>query len=246
MRLTSWTLAAGLCFVLAAQPWEARAGHQVPQGNSQQASASGWWDGQVRSFQKRWGLAPAASKRTSGSARSSTGVQTADYVRTAGRTPVQTAAHWAYGPNRGPYGPPSSPQVVAAPSRPQPSDPSTAGLAPGVAQLQAPLYPTPRPDIPYQVGGTVITNQAFSPHELLYPHEYRALYPPYYYKVHGGWVVTPWGVWSSDRWELQGTEVRVKYNPKISWLSAFAPPSRNKLRFDHWMSWYDRDDPDHW
>lgn len=91
-------------------------------------------------------------------------------------------------------------------------------------QLDAPLYPTPQPNIPWQMGGTVITNQAFSPHEMMYPHTYRAMYPPYYYKVHGGWVVTPWGVWSHDNWRLLGTEVEVKYKSHHNHFSKFIPP----------------------
>lgn len=91
--------------------------------------------------------------------------------------------------------------------------------------LHAPMYPVPRPDIPHQMGGAMITNQALAPHEMLYPHTYRAMYPPYYYKVHGGWVVTPWGVWSHDTWELQGTEVEVKYRGDWGFLSGFVPPA---------------------
>lgn len=81
-------------------------------------------------------------------------------------------------------------------------------------QTNAALYPSPVPTVPIQAGATAITNQAFHPHEFLYPHEYRAIYPPYYYKVRGSWFVTPFGVWSKDRWELQGTEVKVKYSSK--------------------------------
>lgn len=103
----------------------------------------------------------------------------------------------------------------------------TMGVQPGYPQFQASLYPTPRPDIPYQIGGAVITNQAFSPHEMLYAHEYRAIYPPYYYKVSGSWMVTPWGVWSSDSWKLQGTEVRVKYRSRINpFTTGFWPRTR--------------------
>ncbi len=91
-------------------------------------------------------------------------------------------------------------------------------------QQNAPLYPSPQPNTPQYSGGTMITNQAFSPHEMLYPHTYRAMYGPFYYKVRGGWIVTPKGVRSHDRWELQGTEVTVKYrshNPLFSF-----PPFR--------------------
>jgi hypothetical protein len=88
----------------------------------------------------------------------------------------------------------------------------------------AALYPAPRPGIPYQIGGTSIPNQAFHPHEMLYPHRYKALYPPYYYKVNGGWMVTPFGVWSKEDWYLQGTQVDVKYKSHISPFSHFKPP----------------------
>ena len=91
-------------------------------------------------------------------------------------------------------------------------------------EMHAPLYPTPVPNVPANVGGTRITNPAFAPHEMLYPHEYKALYPPFYYKVSGGWWWTPWGMESHDKWKLQGTEVRVKYKSHISPFAGFAPP----------------------
>jgi hypothetical protein len=81
----------------------------------------------------------------------------------------------------------------------------------GYVRLNAPLSPSPRPNIPIWSGSTMITNQAFAPHEMLYPHTYRAIYPPFYHKVKGGWIVTPFGVRSHERWELQGTQVQVKY-----------------------------------
>ena len=102
-------------------------------------------------------------------------------------------------------------QGAAAPSR-------------GYGRLNAPLNPTPRANIPYQVGGTMITNQAFHPAEMLYPHRYQAMYPPYYYKVHGGWRVTPWGVRSYEHWKLMGTKVDVKYHGSISPLAGFTKP----------------------
>ena len=81
----------------------------------------------------------------------------------------------------------------------------------GYVRLNAPLYPSPRPNIPIWTGSTMITNQAFAPHEMLYPHTYKAIYPPFYHKVKGGWIVTPFGVRSHERWQLQGTQVQVKY-----------------------------------
>ncbi|MCH8828811.1 MAG: hypothetical protein IID45_04460 [Planctomycetes bacterium] len=90
--------------------------------------------------------------------------------------------------------------------------------------LNAPLYSSPVQNVPYQVGGTMITNQAFAPHEMLYPHTYRALYPPYYYRVRGSWIVWPWGVESYDRWKLMGTEVKVEYSSSIPFFSRFTRP----------------------
>jgi hypothetical protein len=101
---------------------------------------------------------------------------------------------------------------------PQPIDagafmmaPQVVPQQPGYVQLGAPLYPSPRPNIPIWTGSTMITNQAFAPHEMLYPHTYRATYPPYYHRVKGGWILTPFGIRSHERWELQGTQVQVKY-----------------------------------
>ena len=94
----------------------------------------------------------------------------------------------------------------------------------GYPQQHAPMYPTPQPNIPYQVGGTYITNQAFAPHEMLWAHKYKALYPPYYYRVRGGWIVTPRGVRSHETWRLLGTEVEVKYKDHVPWTALFKPP----------------------
>lgn len=98
---------------------------------------------------------------------------------------------------------------------------STGGQYPHTG---AALYPSPQPGIPHQMGGTAIMNQAFHPHEMLYQHRYQAMYPPYYYKVNGGWMVTPFGVWSKEDWHLQGTQVDVKYKSHISPFAHFAPP----------------------
>ena len=104
------------------------------------------------------------------------------------------------------------------PMAPQPVGADAGMMAPqgpqqqqGYVRLNAPLYPSPRPNIPIWTGSTMITNQAFAPHEMLYPHTYRAIYPPFYHKVKGGWIVTPFGVRSHERWQLQGTQVQVKY-----------------------------------
>lgn len=81
--------------------------------------------------------------------------------------------------------------------------------------LDASLYPSPRPDIPQEVGGTIITNSALYPHEMLYPHTYRAIYPPFYYKR---------GLFGR-RYHVTGTQVTVKYKGHISPFSLFFPPT---------------------
>lgn len=117
-------------------------------------------------------------------------------------------------------------QVTAAP---QPILPQQSGaVAPqqqmGYVQLGAPLYPSPRTNIPYWTGGTVIPNQALAPHEMLYPHTYRAVYPPYYHRVKGHFLWTPFGMRTHEKWELQGTEVEVKYRSNYPLLKPFHPP----------------------
>jgi hypothetical protein len=102
--------------------------------------------------------------------------------------------------------------------------PAFATVAPGYPYLNAPLYACPRQDVPYQVGGTVITNQALFPHEMLYAHEYKAMYPPFYYRAKGGWFTLPWGVHSHEHWKLQGTVVKVKYRSHYKLFSGFHPP----------------------
>ena len=91
-------------------------------------------------------------------------------------------------------------------------------------QLQAPLYPSPIQGTPAWNGGTIITNQAFAPHEMLYPHTYRAMYGPYYYSVKGGWMWTPFGVRQHERVKLEGTEVTVKYKSHYPLFSGFRHP----------------------
>lgn len=86
------------------------------------------------------------------------------------------------------------------------------------------LYPAPRPGIPHQVGGTAIVHQALHPHEMLYAHRYKAMYGPFYHKVDGCWMLTPFGVWSKENWKLQGTTVDVKYKSHISPFALFHPP----------------------
>ena len=122
----------------------------------------------------------------------------------------------------------AQPVRYAAPNTAGASNPAAQAhrVPPGYPYLNAPLYSSPVQNVPYQVGGTLITNQAFAPHEMLYPHTYHAIYPPYYYSVKGSWMISPWGVWSRDTWRLQGTEVKVKYRSRIPLLTGFVAPGR--------------------
>jgi hypothetical protein len=119
---------------------------------------------------------------------------------------------------QGPIQPPQS-LVVSPPAVQQTYVPG--GQYP---QLGAPLYPSPVQYTPPYNGGTIITNQAFAPHEALYPHTYHAMYPPFYYKVKGGWFWTPLGVRQHENWKLQGTEVLVKYRSHYPLFGGFHPP----------------------
>lgn len=98
---------------------------------------------------------------------------------------------------------------------------------PGYVRLGAPMYPCPRPNIPIWTGATMITTPALAPHEMLYPHTYRSIHGPYYHRVKGGWIWTPFGIRSHERWELQGTRVEVKYRsqPPIWINSMWFPPN---------------------
>lgn len=91
-------------------------------------------------------------------------------------------------------------------------------------QLHAPLYPSPVQHTPTWNGGTIITNQAFAPHEMLHSHTYRAMYGPFYYRVKGGWIWTPFGVRQHEQVKLEGTEVEVKYKSHYPLLSGFRRP----------------------
>ena len=124
------------------------------------------------------------------------------------------------------YQPNGAPTPIDA--NPNQGVPTGAPQQQGYVRLGAPMYPTPRPNIPAWSGTTLITNQAFAPQEMLYPHTYRAIYPPYYHRVKGGWIVTPLGVRSHEHWELQGTQVQVKYRSSYPGLLSGAywhPPA---------------------
>ncbi len=109
------------------------------------------------------------------------------------------------------------------------ADAPQAGYAPGAGGnqypvLNAPLYPSPVQHVPGYAGGTIITNQAFAPHEMLYPHAYHAMYPPFYYRVTGHWFMTPFGMRQHENWKLEGTHVKVKYRDHYRPFSGFHPP----------------------
>lgn len=105
-------------------------------------------------------------------------------------------------------------------------------VQPGYPYLNAPLYPYPQPNVPVQVGATMITNQALYPQEMLYPHDYESLYPPYYYRSKGWWVATPFGTKSQERWELLGTRVKVKYRSAIPFWTGFHAPHNKYFDYD--------------
>lgn len=105
-------------------------------------------------------------------------------------------------------------------------------VQPGYPYLNAPLYPYPQPNVPVQVGSTLITNQALYPQEMLYPHDYEAMYPPYYYRAKGWWIATPLGVKSQERWELLGTRVKVKYRSAIPFWTGFHAPNNKYFDYD--------------
>jgi hypothetical protein len=160
---------------------------------------------------------PGASRRVSAQPEAVPNPPGYAYDRTVQQTGLCNVQHGvvvhAAGPVPAPlYLPPTAPNI------------STTGYP----SLNAPMYPCPLPYIPYQTGGTLITNQAFDPHEMLYPHTYRSLYPPYYYEVTGGWKVFPWGVGQSERWRLRGTYVSVKYSSSWGLFSGWCPPGVSK------------------
>lgn len=113
-----------------------------------------------------------------------------------------------------------APAVVPAPL-PQP--------APNVLvypRLNAPLYPSPVQYAPPWSGVSIVTNQALAPHEMLYPHKYRAMYAPFFYEVRGHWIVTPTGVKQGEIWKLKGTEVKVNYKSHHGLFTKFFFPPR--------------------
>ena len=102
--------------------------------------------------------------------------------------------------------------------RQQERDLQAMGAPPCYPQINSALYPCPRPDVPYEVGQTIITNQAFYPHEMLYAHRYRAIYPPYFYENKCGLSCLPF----FPKPCIKGTVVTVKYKSTLP--CSFNPP----------------------
>lgn len=147
--------------------------------------------------------------------------------RPAGNVRQLPAAQGATNPGAHPasYGHPGNVPVSGVEAHVPGVDPYSGYVNQGqYPQLNAPLYPSPVQYTAPWTGGTVITNQAFAPHEMLYPHTYHAMYPPFYHKVKGSWIVTPFGVRQHEHWKLQGTEVTVKYRSSYPVFSNFVPP----------------------
>lgn len=188
---------------------------QADEPSARRSSFTGWWHKQTRMFRDRHSAKSQPKSRPVATRRQATRPSAPRSV--AVRVPVvrptlRTAA-----------APGSVRTAVQAPRVPA-NRPPAAPLTAGYARLNAPLYPSPAQNIPHQVGGVVISNPALAPHEMLYEHEYRGLYPPYYYKVKGWWLWTPFGVESHDKWELTGTEVRVRYRNRSSLLRRITDP----------------------
>ena len=133
-------------------------------------------------------------------------------------TLIQTSA--VAGPE---YVPAQGAGMVSQPYNSGVAQPHSAGQYP---RLNAPLYPSPVQYTPAWNGATIITNQALAPHEMLYPHEYRAMYPPFFHRVKGCWILTPFGIKQNETWRLQGTEVRVNYRAHRGLFSKFFHPPR--------------------
>jgi hypothetical protein len=79
-------------------------------------------------------------------------------------------------------------------------------------------------ETPSQPGTYVPGGQYPQLNAPLYPHTYHAMYPPFYYKVHGGWFWTPFGFRQHEHWKLQGTEVNVKYRSHYPLFGGWHPP----------------------
>ena len=140
--------------------------------------------------------------------------------------PGQYMGYNAY-PQPQQYAPPVGPSITTYPGYASYAD----GMPPVYPELDASLYPCPRPDIPAEVGGTVITNPAMYPHEMLYPHTYKTIYPPFYYKYKRQFGLYPCNLlyfrnpFVRKVPVIRGTEVTVEYRGYISPSALYFPPS---------------------
>lgn len=174
----------------------------------------------------RWGLAVICGLSVTASS-----VKAADWAGPVQPTPggivygdpAQGGAYPSYSAPHGNYE--STYQGAPVGGAPVSGAPQSAGAPGGTYPvLNAPLYPSPVQYVPDYAGGTIITNQALAPHEMLYPHAYHAMYPPFYYRVTGHWFLTPFGVKQHENWKLEGTHVKVKYRDHYRPFSQFSPP----------------------
>lgn len=191
-------LTAMICVVLASITFPST---QAAEPAPRRTTAQQWWHQQTLTFRQRHGRKPTAVPRQIRAPRLARPATVSRRSQPLSRTRQLPQ--------------PIRPVVGLVPNVPAdeaPKPPSTAGFV----RLNSPLYPAPLQNIPHQVGGVVITNPALAPHEMLYRHQYRALYPPFYYRVRGSWMWTPFGIESHDKWELVGTEVRVRYESDTS------------------------------
>lgn len=123
--------------------------------------------------------------------------------------------------------PTAYPYVVQAAPAPAPAAAPQITPNPTVyPRLNAPLYPSPVQYTQPWSGVSIVTNQALAPHEMLYPHQYRAMYAPFFYEVKGHWIVTPKGVQQGEIWKLKGTEVKVNYKSHHGLFTRFFFPPR--------------------
>jgi hypothetical protein len=126
--------------------------------------------------------------------------------------------------------PPAYPYYAAQPAPvPAPVPAAVPQITPNpmvYPRLNAPLYPSPVQYAPPWSGVSIVTNQVLAPHEMLYPHKYRAMYGPFFYEVKGHWIVTPTGVKQGEIWKLKGTEVKVNYKSHHGLFTKFFFPPR--------------------
>src|SRR5262249_19737958 len=138
---------------------------------------TGRW-GLCRDRHKGWKLAPDTPGTSGGQSMSRTLLKTAFLA--AAITPLFAGAAFAADPGirAAALGDTSYPYTPVYNGVPYNGVYGNYNFATNYPAIQASLYPCPKPDVPLEVGRTIITNPALAPHEMLYCHKYRALYPP--------------------------------------------------------------------